>query len=129
VAELEMERKGVHRIFLRTQRPPYRRRFRIRVAGGKQQLRLMRPKRLRRFRARWPPPEAAFRQAFGRKPEPLTVIGQDLDRRPAAAAKDKHAAGKRVGIQLLAAQLRETINTFSCINGFDPTRMRSCGVI
>src|SRR5947209_5511930 len=42
-------------------------------------------------------------------PEALTVIGQNPDRLPTAAAENKQAARRRIGRQFLPAQLRQRI--------------------
>jgi hypothetical protein len=73
----------------------------------------------RRFRSRRPPFETAFRQAFGRDPKPLSVISEDSDGLAAAAAEDEKTAGKRVGIEFLAAELRQRIYALPSVNGFD----------
>jgi len=73
----------------------------------------------RRFISGGPPLKSAFRQALGGKPEPLTVVGEDADRFAAAAAEDKQAAGKRIGIEFLAAELGEGVDALPCVDGFD----------
>ena len=73
----------------------------------------------RRFISGGPPLKSAFRQALGGKPEPLTVVGEDADRFAAAAAEDKQAAGKRIGIEFLAAELGERVNTLPAVDGFN----------
>src|SRR5579863_5327979 len=105
--------------FLYAHTTPDWRRPGVRITGGQQHLRLMRAQRLHRFESRRPPAEATFRQTFGRQPETLTVVGQDTDGLRAPAAEDKQAAGKRIGIQLLAAKLRQRIDAFSAVDGFD----------
>jgi hypothetical protein len=70
----------------------------------------MSPQRFGWLGACWPPLESTLRQAFGGDPEALTIVGKDSDRPAAAAAKDEQAAGKRIGIELLAAELREGVN-------------------
>jgi hypothetical protein len=66
-----------------------------------------------------PPFEVAFRQAFRGDPEPLPVISEDPDRLAAAAAKDEQAAGERIGVEFLTAELGQRINAFSSVYGFD----------
>jgi hypothetical protein len=105
--------------FLCTHSPPHGRCFRIRIAGREQQLCLVRSQCFRRFVAGRPPSEAAFRQALGGDPEPLTVVGEDTDRFAAAAAEDEQAAGKRIGIELLTAELGERVNALPAVDGFD----------
>jgi hypothetical protein len=73
----------------------------------------------RRFVARWPPFETAFRQAFGRDPKPLSVISEDSDRLAAAAAEDEKAAGKRVGIEFLTTELRQRIYALPSVDCFN----------
>ncbi len=73
----------------------------------------------RRFVPGWPPFEAAFRQAFGGDPKPLPVVGEDSDRFAAAASKDEQAAGKRIGIEFLAAELGERVDALPSVYGFD----------
>src|SRR5206468_1161081 len=53
---------------------PHRRRFRRRIAGRQQQLRLMRLQRLGCFAPLRPPPKAPFRQPLLRQPEALAVV-------------------------------------------------------
>jgi hypothetical protein len=109
VPERKPERKPWRQIILCAHAPPHRRCFRIRIAGGEQQLRLMRLQRFRRFSACRPPLETAFRQALCGDPEALPVIREDPDRLATAAAKDKQAARKRIGRKFLPAQLRQRI--------------------
>jgi hypothetical protein len=73
----------------------------------------------RGFVARRPPFETAFGKALRGNPESLAVIGEDSDRLAAAAAEDEQAAGKRIGIELLAAELGEGVDPLPCVNGFD----------
>src|ERR1019366_2802971 len=96
--------------------PPHRRCFRIRITGGEQQLRMMRSQCFGWFVSCGPPLEPAFRQTLCGDPEALTVIGQNPDRLPAAAAKDKQTAGKGVGIEFLAAELRERVDALSPVD-------------
>jgi hypothetical protein len=49
----------------------------------------------------------------------LPVIREDPDRLAAAAAEDKQAAGEWVGIEFLAAELGQRIDSLPCVNGFD----------
>jgi len=105
--------------FLYADASPHRRRFRIRIAGGEQQLRLMRSQCFRGFVTRWPPSETAFGKTLRSNPEPLTVIGEDSDGFAAATAEDEQTAGKRVGIEFLATELRQRVNTLPSINGFN----------
>jgi hypothetical protein len=105
--------------FLCADAPPHGRRFRLGIPGRQQQLRLMGSQYFRGFVAGWPPSEAAFRQAFGGNPEPLTIVGEDSDRLAAAATEDEQAAGKRIGIELLAAELCQGIDTLSPVDGFN----------
>src|SRR5262249_17023211 len=96
--------------------PPYRCGFNFRIAACQQQLRLMRTQASTCFRARWPPAEAALGQALGGEPESLPVIGQDPDRTGAAVAEDEQAAGKRIGVQFLPAELRKGIYTLASVD-------------
>jgi hypothetical protein len=73
----------------------------------------------RRFVSRWPPSEPAFGKSLSCDPEPLSVVRQDSDRFAAAAAKDKQAARKRIGIEFLAAELGERVNAFTSVNSFN----------
>jgi hypothetical protein len=73
----------------------------------------------RGFSACRPPLETALRQTLGGDPESLTIVGENSDRLAAAAAKDKQTAGKRIGIEFFAAELRQRIDAFSAVNGFD----------
>jgi hypothetical protein len=75
--------------FLCADASPDGRRFRIRIAGGEQQLRLMRSQCFRGFVTCWPPSETAFGKTLRSNPEPLTVIGEDPDGFAAAAAEDE----------------------------------------
>ena len=93
--------------------------FGVRIAGGEEQLRLMRLQCFCRFVSCRPPLETAFRQALCGHPKPLPVIREDSDRFAAAAAEDEQTAGKRVGIELLAAELCEAIYALPCVDGFN----------
>ena len=73
----------------------------------------------RGFSACRPPFETALRKTLGGNPEPLAIVGEDSDRLAAAAAKDKQTAGKRIGIELLTAELRQRIDAFSAVDGFN----------
>jgi len=75
--------------------------------------------RFRRFGSRRPPFETAFRQALGGDPKPLPVVRENPDRLATTAAEDEQAAGKRIGIELLAAELGERIDSLPSVNGFD----------
>jgi hypothetical protein len=79
----------------------------------------MRSQGFRGFVACRPPLESAFRQALRGNPESLAVIGEDSDRFAAAAAEDEQAAGKRIGIKLLAAELGERVDALPTVDGFD----------
>jgi hypothetical protein len=79
----------------------------------------MRSQCLRGFVACRPPLESAFRQALRGNPESLAVIGEDSDRFAAAAAEDEQAAGKRIGIKLLATELGERVDALPPVDGFD----------
>ncbi len=79
----------------------------------------MRSQCFRRFGSRRPPFETAFRQALRCNPETLAIVGQDSDSLAAAAAEDEQAAGKRVGIEFLAAELRQRIDAFPSVDGFN----------
>src|SRR5580692_4744233 len=105
--------------FLCAHSPPHGRCFRIRIAGRYQQLRLMRSQCFRRFVARGPPLKSAFRKALRGDPEPLTIVGEDSDRFAAAAAEDEQAAGKRIGVELLTAELCERVNALPSVYSFD----------
>jgi hypothetical protein len=99
--------------------PPHRRRFGVRIPGGQKQLSLMRSQCLRGFVACWPPSETALRQTLRGDPEPLAVVGEDSDCLAAAAAKDKQATGKRIGIEFLTTELRQRIDAFPSVDGFN----------
>jgi hypothetical protein len=73
----------------------------------------------RGFVAGRPPFETAFGKALGGDPEPLAIIGEDSDRFAAAAAEDEQAAGKRIGIEFLAAELGERVNALPSVDGFN----------
>src|SRR5579863_2353266 len=105
--------------FLCAYASPHRCSFRIRIARGKQQLGLMRSQCFRRLISRRPPSEAAFREAFGGKPEPLAIVGEDSDRLAAPAPKDEQASGKRIGIELFPAELRQRIDALPAVDGFN----------
>jgi len=75
--------------------------------------------RFRGFVARRPPFETAFGKALGGDPEPLAIIGEDSDCFAAAAAEDEQAAGERIGIELLAAELGERVDPLPCVDGFN----------
>ena len=79
----------------------------------------MRSQCLRGFVARRPPFESAFGKALSGDPEPLAVIGEDSDRLAAAAAEDEQAAGKRIGIELLTAELGERVDALPAVDGFN----------
>src|SRR6476659_3755931 len=79
----------------------------------------MRVQRLRRFAACRPPSETSLRQTLGRQPESLTVVSQDADRLRTPAAEDKQASGKRIGVEFLAAELGQRVDSFSAVDGFD----------
>jgi hypothetical protein len=98
---------------------PHRRRFSVGIPCRQKQLRLMGSQYFRRFVSRWPPSEPAFRETLGCNPKPLPVVREDSDRFAAAAAKDEQAAGKRIGVELLAAKLGEGVNALPCVDGFD----------
>jgi hypothetical protein len=66
-----------------------------------------------------PPFETAFGKALRGNPEPLAIVRQDSDCFAAAAAEDEQAAGKRIGIEFLAAELGERIDPLPSVNGFD----------
>ena len=72
--------------------------------------------RSRRSVAAGPPAKPSLGGSLWTKKSPA-VIDQQTDRLGAAAAKDEHAARKRIACQLLAAQLREPVDTFSSIYG------------
>jgi hypothetical protein len=114
-----MERKGLGTVFLRAHASPHGRCFGFGVTGRQKQLCLMGLQRLRGFRACRPPLEAALRQTLGGNPESLAIVGEDSDRLAAAAAKDKQTAGKRVGIEFLAAELRQRIDAFPAVDAFN----------
>src|SRR6185312_6257069 len=69
-----------------------------------------------RFRTSGPPLEPALRQSLRREPEALSVIRQQLYGGAASAAEDEQTAGKRIGIELLAAQLRQRIDPFPAVD-------------
>ena len=119
VPEPQAERKPWRNLFLRAHAPPHWRCFRIRIARRQQQLRLMRLQCFRWLRAGGPPLETSFRQSLRGDPEPLPVIRQDPDCSSAAAAEDKQTAGKRIGIQFLAAELSEGVDALSGVDGFN----------
>ena len=73
----------------------------------------------RGFVACRPPFEAAFGKALRGNPEPLAIVRQDSDRLAAAAAEDEQAAGKRIGIEFLAAELRERVDALSPVDCVD----------
>ena len=77
------------------------------------------PQCFRGFVSCRPPLETAFRQALCRDPEPLAIIGEDSDRFAAAAAEDEQAAGKRIGIEFLAAELRQRVDALPSVDGFN----------
>src|SRR5580693_4739578 len=77
----------------------------------------MRTQGFRGLLPRWPPSEAALRQAFRREPESLAVIGQQFYSCAPAAAKDEQATGERVGVELLTAQLRQRIDALPAVDG------------
>jgi hypothetical protein len=79
----------------------------------------MRPQGFRRLVAGRPPFEPALRQPLRGNPKPLFVIREDPDRLAAAAAEDEQAARKRIGIELLAAELRQRINPLASVDGFN----------
>ena len=105
--------------FLCAHSPPNGCRFRLGIPGRQQQLRLMGSQCFRGFVAGRPPFETAFGKALGGDPEPLAIIGEDSDRFAAAAAEDEQAAGKGIGIELLAAKLCQRVNPLPCVYGFD----------
>jgi hypothetical protein len=113
--EEKSERKG----FVSAHLPPHGRRFGLRVAGSEQQLRLVRLQHPRGFVAGRPPPETPFGQSLGRQPKPLAIELEDPDGGSTAAAEDKQVAGKRIGVELLPAQLSDSINTLPAIDGFN----------
>jgi hypothetical protein len=113
------ERKPERKSFLCAYTPPHRRCFRIRITGSEQQLRLVRSQCFRGFVACRPPFKAAFGKTLRGNPEALTVIGEDSDRLAAAAAEDEQAAGKRVGIEFLTAELRQGIDPLSSVDRFN----------
>jgi hypothetical protein len=76
----------------------------------------MRPKCFRRFVAGRPPFETALRQPLCSKPKPLFVIREDTNCLTAAAAENKQAAGKRIGVELLAAELRQRVNPLPAVD-------------
>src|ERR1019366_9051163 len=79
----------------------------------------MRSQCFRGFVACGPPLKPALRQALGGDPKPLAVISEDSDRLAAAAAEGEQAAGKRIGIELLTAELRQSINPLPSVDGFN----------
>ena len=112
-----MERKCVGRLYLNAYLPPHRWNLRFGISGSQQQLSLMRTQCSNRFRTRWPPLESPFGQSFGCEPQALAVILQKSDRCSASGPKDKQPARKWIGIQFLAAQLRECIKPLTTVNG------------
>jgi hypothetical protein len=44
---------------------------------------------------------------------------QNADRLRTPAAEDKKASGKRIGVEVLVAELRQRADAFSAIDGFD----------
>src|SRR5271163_3473074 len=107
-ARTETGTQARRRVFLCAHAPPHGRCFGFGITGGQKQLRLMGLQRFRRFVAGGPPLKTALRQTLGGNPESLAIVGEDSDRLAAAAAKDKQAAGKRVGSEFLAAELRQS---------------------
>jgi hypothetical protein len=105
--------------FLCAHAPPHRRRFDVGITGCQKQLRLMGAQCFGWLVSRGPPFETALRQTLGGNPEPLAIVGKDSDRLAAAVAKDKQTAGKRVGVEFLAAELCQRINALSAVNGFN----------
>src|SRR5579864_6584216 len=93
----------IRNCFSACQWTPGRRSFRVRIGGGEQQLRLMRAQRARGSGSRRPEAETAFGQALGGDPEALAVITQKFYGRAAPRAKDKDAAGERIGVELVTA--------------------------
>ena|SRR5487761_2254101 len=79
----------------------------------------MRSQCFRRLISRRPPSETTFRKALRGKPEPLAVVREDSDGFAAAAAEDEQTAGKRIGIEFLAAELSQRIDTLPSIDGFN----------
>ena len=60
-----------------------------------------------------------FDNRFCRQPKPLAVVTEDPDGRSAPAAEDKQAAGKRIGVEFLPAQLRDSVDALPAIDGFN----------
>src|SRR5438128_12514693 len=56
---------------------------------------------------------------LGGQPKSLTVVSQNTDRFRTPAAEDKQASGERIGVESLAAELRQRVDAFSAIDGFD----------
>jgi hypothetical protein len=106
-------------VFLCVQTPPHRRRFGVRIAGGEQQLGLMRSQCFRGFVSCRPPSEPTFRETLGCDPKSLPVVRENPDRLAATAAEDKQAAGKRIGCEFLPAELRQRIYTLPSVDGFN----------
>src|SRR6266511_968507 len=89
------------------------------VAGGHQQLRLIRLQRFGGGVGFRPPYESSFGQALLRQPVSLAIIGEEADRGPAAAPKHEHTSGEGVFGELLLAQPRQRINALAAVHGFN----------
>lgn len=119
VPERKAERKPWSEFFLGAHATPHGRRFRVGIPCRQEQLRLMGSQCFRGFVACRPPFEATFGKALRGNPEPLAIVRQDSDRFAAAAAKDEQAAGKRIGVELLSAELSKRVDPLPSIDGFD----------
>ena len=76
-----------------------------------------------RFR---PPHKSPFGKPLLRQPVSLAVIAEQPDRRPAAAPKHEHTAGKRIFCEFLLAESRQRVMPFLPSTGSIATSTRIC---
>jgi hypothetical protein len=88
-----------------------------RVTIPKQHLKLMCIQGSGGFSLLRPPAESPPRQPLFAFPEPLAIVGQNLDRRCPSVAEDKNRAGEWVGLENLSAYSCQPINPKSEIDG------------
>src|SRR5271169_63150 len=89
------------------------------IARRHQQLGLIRLQSFSRSGGFRPPHEATLGEPLLRQPISLAVIGEQTDRRPAAAPEHEYAPGKRIFLKLVLAKPGERIDSLSSVHRFD----------
>src|ERR1039457_268304 len=107
-------------LFQHADSPPHRRRADARhIASRHYQLHLVGFQWLCWFGPFRPPHESSAGETLLGQPGSLAVIGEQSERRPAAAPKHEHTSGKRILRQFLLAEPRQRVYALSSIDRLD----------